>query len=62
MVETKYVVYLYAAKLMQTVTLRYNVNDIKRCIEICLLDKLLKEPSWWKTQSSSPVSQSSVSV
>lgn len=37
------------AKMLQTLSLRYYVNDLERRLEICHLDELLKEPAWWKS-------------
>ena len=48
------------AKMYQTITLRYYVNDVERRLEICLLDELLKETSWWK-QSTIPSNEPQIS-
>lgn len=39
-------------KMLQTVRLRYYASDLERTLEICHLDELLKEPTWWKSSSS----------
>jgi len=39
--------------IQQTLTLRYYANDTQRTLELCVLDDLLKESSWWKMPLSS---------
>lgn len=48
-------------KMLQTVTLKYYHGGVERRLEICLLDELLKDPSWWKSSPLQSVPSSSSS-